>query len=67
MSTDYDAIAKEYKRSKLAPWHSYIERYSLLNLLGEVRGKVGSSPRLRGRLLLMSHQRAGRCCPSRRC
>ena len=39
MSTDYDAVAEEYKRSKLAPWRTYLERYSLLNLLGEVRGK----------------------------
>ena len=39
VSTDYDAVAKEYKRSKLAPWRTYIERYSLLKLLGEVRGK----------------------------
>ena len=39
MSTDYDAVAKEYKRSKLAPWRTYIERYSLLKLLGKVRGK----------------------------
>ena len=39
MSTDYDAVAEEYKRSKLAPWRICLERYSLLNLLGEVRGK----------------------------
>ena len=30
---------KSIKRSKLAPWRTYIERYSLLKLLGEVRGK----------------------------
>ena len=39
MSTDYDAVAEEYKLSKLAQWRTYIERYSLLNLLGKVRGK----------------------------
>ena len=39
MSTDYDAVTEEYKRSKLAPWRTCLERYSLLNLLGEVRGK----------------------------
>ena len=49
MSTDYDAVAKEYKRSKLAPWRTYIERYSLLKLLGKVRGEVGSRPRLWGK------------------
>ena len=30
---------KSIKRSKLAPWRTYVERYSLLKLLGEVRGK----------------------------
>ena len=38
MSTDYDAVAEEYQRSKLAPWRTYLERYSLLKLLDEVRG-----------------------------
>ena len=38
MSTDYDAVAEEYKRLKLAPWRTFIERYSLLKLLGGVRG-----------------------------
>ena len=39
MSTDYDAVAEEYKRSKIASWRTYIERHSLLKLLGKVRGK----------------------------
>ena len=39
MSPDYNAIAEEYKRSKLAPWRTYLERYSRLKLLGEVRRK----------------------------
>ena len=38
MSTDYDVVAEEYKRLKLAPWRTCIERYSLLKLLGGVRG-----------------------------
>ena len=25
MSTDYDAVAEEYKRSKLAPWRTYLD------------------------------------------
>ena len=36
MSTDYDVVAEEYKRLKLAPWRTCIERYSLLKLLGGV-------------------------------
>ena len=39
MGTDYDAVADEHKRSKLAPWRKYIERYSFLELLGEAGGK----------------------------
>ena len=39
MSTDYDAVAEEYKRSRIASWRAYIERHSLLKLLGKVRGK----------------------------
>jgi len=39
MGTDYDLIAEQYKRSKLSPWRTYIEQYTLLELLGDVRGK----------------------------
>jgi toxoflavin synthase len=39
MTTNYDLIAEQYKRSKLTPWRTYIERYTLLELLGDVRGK----------------------------
>jgi ubiquinone/menaquinone biosynthesis C-methylase UbiE len=39
MGTDYDLIAEQYKRSKQSPWRTYIERYTLLELLGDVRGK----------------------------
>jgi ubiquinone/menaquinone biosynthesis C-methylase UbiE len=37
MTTDYDKIAKEYQESKLQPWRTHIERYTLLNLLGSVQ------------------------------
>jgi toxoflavin synthase len=39
MGTDYNLIAEQYKRSKLSPWRTYIERYTLLELLGDLRGK----------------------------
>ena len=39
MSTDYDAIAEQYKRSKLTPWRTCIEQYTLLELLGDLCGK----------------------------
>jgi hypothetical protein len=32
MSTSYDQIAKEYQASKLLPWRTHIERYTLLKL-----------------------------------
>ena len=38
MSTNYDEIAEEYKRSKQAGWRSYIEQYSLCELAGDVSG-----------------------------
>jgi toxoflavin synthase len=39
MSTNYDLIAEQYRRSKLTPWRTYIEQYTLLELLGDLRGK----------------------------
>lgn len=36
MTTDYDQIAKEYQASKLQPWRTHIERYTLLRLTGQV-------------------------------
>jgi toxoflavin synthase len=40
MDTDYDQIAGQYKRAKLQPWRTHIERYSLLQLVGDVAGKT---------------------------
>ena len=38
MSTNYDEIAEQYKRSKQVAWRYYIEQYSLCELTGEVSG-----------------------------
>ncbi len=38
MSTNYDQIAKEYQASKLQPWRTHIERYTLLRLARSVAG-----------------------------
>ena len=39
MTTDYDPIADDYKRSKELPWRGFIERFTLLNLMGNIEGK----------------------------
>src|SRR5438067_3618551 len=38
MSTNYDEIAEDYKRSKQIAWRYYIEQYSLCELAGDVSG-----------------------------
>ena len=38
MTTDYDPIAEQYKRSKQQPWRTYIECFTLLELMGDPRG-----------------------------
>lgn len=38
MPTDYNAIADQYKRSKLTPWRRYIEQYTYFEILGDVTG-----------------------------
>lgn len=38
MTTDYDPIAEQYKRSKQQPWRTHIEAYGLLQLLGDPTG-----------------------------
>jgi len=37
--SQYDAIAEQYRRSKSSPLRSYVEAYTFLNLVGDVRGK----------------------------
>ena len=36
---EYDAIADAYRDSKRLPFREYIERYTLFEMLGDVRGK----------------------------
>jgi toxoflavin synthase len=38
MTTDYDPIAEQYKRSKLQPWRTHIESFTLMALLGALDG-----------------------------
>lgn len=38
MTTNYDPIAEQYKRSKQTPWRAHLECYTLLNLVGDVSG-----------------------------
>lgn len=35
MTTNYDPIAEQYKRSKQQPWRTYIEAYTLMKLVGD--------------------------------
>jgi 2-polyprenyl-3-methyl-5-hydroxy-6-metoxy-1,4-benzoquinol methylase len=39
MTTDYNAIAAQYKQCKEHPWRSRIETYSIMKRLGNVEGK----------------------------
>lgn len=39
MTTNYDPIAEQYKRSKQQPWRSYIEAFTLMGLIGDVSEK----------------------------
>ena len=38
--TEYDAISREYRESKRLPFREHVERYTLFELLGDVRGKT---------------------------
>jgi SAM-dependent methyltransferase len=38
MTTDYDPIAEQYKRSKATPWRTRIECFTLLEMLGRLDG-----------------------------
>lgn len=40
MTTDYDPIAEQYKRSKQQPWRTYVECFTLMELVGDPRGKT---------------------------
>ena len=38
MTTNYDPIAEQYKRSKQTPWRTHIECFTLLDSIGNVNG-----------------------------
>jgi toxoflavin synthase len=38
MATDYDPIAEQYQRSKQQPWRTFVECYTLLDLVGDPEG-----------------------------
>jgi toxoflavin synthase len=38
MSTDYDPIAEQYQRAKQQPWRSYVESFTLMELIGDPTG-----------------------------
>lgn len=37
-TTDYDPIAEQYKRSKQQPWRTFVECFTLMELIGDPRG-----------------------------
>lgn len=39
MTTDYDAIAEEYRQAKQQPWRTFVEAPSLMGLLGDLSGR----------------------------
>jgi len=40
MTTDYDPIAEQYKRSKQQPWRTHVEAFTLMTLIGDLAGKT---------------------------
>jgi toxoflavin synthase len=40
MTTNYDPIAEQYKRSKLQPWRAHLEAFTLMNVVGDLTGKA---------------------------
>ena len=40
MTTNYDPIAEQYKRSKQQPWRTHIEAFTLMKLIGGVAGQA---------------------------
>ncbi len=38
MNTDYDPIAEQYQRSKQQPWRTFIEAFTLMELVGDPTG-----------------------------
>src|SRR5262249_6468792 len=40
MTTDYNRITHEYRRSKQHPWRHFIECFTLFELLGDLKGQA---------------------------
>ncbi|HUK08950.1 MAG TPA: methyltransferase domain-containing protein [Stellaceae bacterium] len=40
MTTNYDPIAEQYKRSKQQPWRAHVEAFTLMKLIGDPTGKT---------------------------
>src|SRR5258705_11230405 len=40
MTTNYDPIAEQYKRSKQQPWRAHVEAFTLMTLIGDPAGKA---------------------------
>src|SRR5271157_1381206 len=40
MTTNYDPIAEQYKRSKQQPWRTHIESFTLMKLIGDPTGQT---------------------------
>jgi hypothetical protein len=40
MTTNYDPIAQQYKRSKQQPWRTYVEAFTLMRLIGDPTGRA---------------------------
>ena len=38
MTTNYDPIAEQYQRSKQQPWRTYVECFTLMDLIGDLQG-----------------------------
>ena len=38
MTTDYNPIAEQYQRSKQQPWRTFIECFTLMDLIGDPTG-----------------------------
>lgn len=38
MTTDYNPIAEQYQRSKQQPWRTFVECFTLLELVGDPTG-----------------------------
>lgn len=40
LTTDYDLIAEQYKRSKQLPWRTHVEAFGLMTAIGDPAGKA---------------------------